>query len=176
MEIPGDMHAKGYLCEAAFKAHSSGGLHKLLSDVMKRPKLTKEAFKKRKFEDNNLNRIIEGVRDASQSYGMAAVLAFECSSVFPSSDELKRTLQKYGNHNNVLLQRFKEWLIAFHRLEKFLSKGFRSLVSTQVNLKTFSTKYSKSRCILPFIIIFIIFSYALLKIIKIETLSNFLCH
>ena len=109
-EIPGDMHAKGYLCEAAFKAHGSGGLHKLLSDVMKRPKLTKEAFKKRKFQDNNLNRIIEGVRDASQSYGMAAVLAFERSSLFPSRDELKRTLQKYGNHNNILLQRFKEWL------------------------------------------------------------------
>jgi hypothetical protein len=109
-EIPGDMHAKGYLCEAAFKAHGSGGLHKLLSDVMKRPKLTKEAFKKRKFQDNNLNRIKEGVRDASQSYGMAAVMAFERSSLFPSSDELKRTLQKYGNHNNILLQRFREWL------------------------------------------------------------------
>ena len=109
-EIPGDMHAKGYLCEAAFKAYGSGGLHKLLSDVMNRSKRTKEAFKKRKFQDNNLNRIIEGVRDASQSYGMAAVMAFELSSLFPSSDELKRTLQKYGNHNNILLQRFKEWL------------------------------------------------------------------
>ena len=104
------MHAKGYLCEAAFKAHGSGGLHKLLSDVMKWSKLTKEAFKKRKFQDNNLNRIKAGVRDASQSYGMAAVMALERSSLFPSSDELKRTLQKYGNHNNMLLQRFKEWL------------------------------------------------------------------
>ena len=38
------------------------------------------------------------------------------------------------------------FMIAFHRLEKFFSKPFRSLVSTQVNLKTFSTKYSKSKC------------------------------
>ena len=45
------MHAKGYLCEAAFKAHGSRGLHKILNVIMKRPKLTKEAFKKRKFQD-----------------------------------------------------------------------------------------------------------------------------
>ena len=109
-EVPGDMQAKGYLCEAAFKAHGSGGLHKILNVVMKRPKLTKEAFKKRKFQDQNLNRIKEGVRDASQSYGMAAVLEFKCSSSFPSSDELKRSLQRFGNHNEVLLRKFKEWL------------------------------------------------------------------
>ena len=102
-EVPGDMHAKGYLCEAAFKAHGSGGLHKILNVVMKRPKLTKEAFKKHKFQDQNLNRIKEGVRDASQSYRMAAVLEFKCSSSFPSSDKLKRLLQRFGNYNKVLL-------------------------------------------------------------------------
>ena len=72
--------------------------------------LTKEAFKKRKFQDQNLNWIKEGIHDASQSYGMVAVLEFKRSSSFPSSDELKRSLQRFGNHNEVLLQKFKEWL------------------------------------------------------------------
>jgi hypothetical protein len=36
------MHAKGYLFEAAFKAMGVGGFHKVVNDVMKRPKLTKE--------------------------------------------------------------------------------------------------------------------------------------
>ena len=44
-EIPGDMHAKGHLCEATFKAHGMGGFHKVVNYVMKRPKLTEEAFK-----------------------------------------------------------------------------------------------------------------------------------
>ena len=109
-EVPGNMHAKGYLCEAGFKAHGSGGLHKILNTVMKRSKLTKEAFKKRKFQDQNLNRIKEGVHDASQSYGMAAVSASQHLLSFPTTNELKRSLQKYGNHNEVLLQKFKEWL------------------------------------------------------------------
>lgn len=50
-EIPGDMHAKGHLCEAAFKAHGKGGFHKVVNDVMKRPKLTEEVFRKRKFAE-----------------------------------------------------------------------------------------------------------------------------
>ena len=41
---------------------------------------------------------------------MAAVLEFKRSSSFPSSDELKRSLQRFGNHNEVLLRKFKEWL------------------------------------------------------------------
>jgi hypothetical protein len=68
-EIPGDMHAKGHLCEATFKAHGKSGFHKLVHSVMKRPKLTEEAFKKRKFQEQNLNHIQEAVRDASFAYG-----------------------------------------------------------------------------------------------------------
>ena len=77
---------------------------------MKRPKLTKEAFKKRKFQDQNLNRIKEGVRDGSQSYGMAAVKEFQASHFFPSDEELRKALQKFGSHNEILLERFKKWL------------------------------------------------------------------
>ena len=106
------MHAKGYLCEASFKAHGNGGLHKVLNVIMKRPKLTKEAFKKRKFQDNNLNRIKEGVRDASESYGMAAIAAFQCSASFPSSGEFSSEniakIWKSQRHSPAKIQRMVE--------------------------------------------------------------------
>ena len=71
------MHAKGHLCEAAFKAHEKGGLHKVVTAVMNRPKLTEEAFKKkRKFQEQNLQHIQEAVTDASSAYGVAAVIEF----------------------------------------------------------------------------------------------------
>ena len=90
------MHAKGCLCEAAFKALGDGGFHKVVNVVMKRHKVTKEAFKKRKFQD--------------QSYGMAAIKEFHSSPKFPSVDDLKKSLTRSGNHNEILLKRFKEWL------------------------------------------------------------------
>ena len=62
-EFPGDMHTKGYLCEACFKVMGKGGFHYLTHTVMKRPKLTQEAFGKKKFQEQNLNRIKEAVRD-----------------------------------------------------------------------------------------------------------------
>lgn len=109
-EVPGDMHTKGYLCEAVFKTHGVGGFHKVVNSIMNRPKLTKEAFKKRKFQENNLNRIKESVRDGSFAYGMAAVQEFRKSSDFPTRDDLLKNLTKFGNHNQILLQRFKKWL------------------------------------------------------------------
>ena len=109
-EVPGDMHTKGYLCEAAFKAQGVGGFHKMVNSVMNRPKLTKEAFKKHKFQDNNLNRIKESVRDGSNAYGMAAVQEFLKSSEFPTISEMSKDLRKFGNHNQILLQHFKKWL------------------------------------------------------------------
>ena len=109
-EIPGDMHAKGYLCEVAFKALGDGGFHKVVNVVMKRQKVTKEAFKKRKFQDQNLNRIKESIRDGSQSYSMAAIKEFHSSLKFPSVDDLKKSLTRSSNRNEILLKRFKEWL------------------------------------------------------------------
>ena len=82
---------KGYLCEAVFKAHGVGGFHKVVNSVMNRPKLTKEAFKKRKFQDNNLNRIKESVRDGSYAYGMAAVQEFRMSPDFPWNKDCCKT-------------------------------------------------------------------------------------
>ena len=109
-EIPGEMHVKGYLCGAAFNALSDGGFHKVVNVVMKRHKVTKEAFKKRKFQDQNLNRIKESVRDGSQSYGMAAIKEFHSSPKFFSVDDLKKSLTRSSNHNEILLKLFKEWL------------------------------------------------------------------
>ena len=34
-EFPGDLHAKGYLCEVCFKAMADGGFHYLIHTVMK---------------------------------------------------------------------------------------------------------------------------------------------
>ena len=109
-EILGDMHAKGHLCEAAFKAHGQGGFQKVVHDVMKRPKLTEEAFKKRKFQEQNLNHIQEGVRYASCAYGFAAVQEFKMSKEFPSDEQLTAALQRFGNHNSLLLEKFISWL------------------------------------------------------------------
>ena len=110
IEIPGDMHAKGHLCEATFKAHGKGGFKKVVNGVMERHKLTDEAFKKRKFQEQNLNHIQEAVRDASCAYGFAAVQEFAKSQEFPSDEDLTACLRKNGNHNAVLLDSFKKWL------------------------------------------------------------------
>ena len=108
-EIPGDMHAKGHLCEAAFKAHGKGGFHKVVNDVMKRPKLTEEVFRKRKFQKQNLQHIQEAVRDGRCAYGIAAVHEFKVSKEFPCDDDLKKAMRKDGNHNNILVGKFKLW-------------------------------------------------------------------
>ena len=109
-EIPGDMHAQGHLCEADFKAHGKGGFHKVVHEVMQRPKLNEEAFKKKKFQEQTLQHIKEAVRDGSCAYGLAAVQEFHVSGKFPSDDELKKSLRKCGNYNNILLEKFKDWL------------------------------------------------------------------
>lgn len=109
-EIPGDMHTKGHLCEAAFKAHGKGGFHILVQTVMNRKKLTKEAFKKRKFQEQNLQHIQEAVKDGSFAFGLAAVQEFKLSDEFPSEDVLKEALRKHGSHNKVILCAFKKWL------------------------------------------------------------------
>ena len=77
---------------------------------MKRYKLTKEVFKKRKFQEQNLDHIKESVRDASKAYGFAAAQESKASEEFPSEEELTAALRKHGNHNDVLLSEFKKWL------------------------------------------------------------------
>ena len=109
-EIPGDLHTKGYLCEAAYKAQKTGVFHYLVNKVMKRPKVTEEAFKSRKFQQQNLSRIQEAVRDGGMALGLAVVYNFQKSENFPSKEMLDEHFTLAGNHNQLLLQCFKDWL------------------------------------------------------------------
>ena len=106
------MHTKGYLCEATIKAMADGGFHHLMHTVMKRPKLTRETFGKRKFQEQNLSRIKEAVRDGGVAFGLTAVQEFKKSTYFPENSQLTESLRRTGSHNDVLLSGFKEWLQA----------------------------------------------------------------
>ena len=77
---------------------------------MKRPKVTEEAFTSRKFQDQNLSRIQEAVRDASLALGLAAVCEFKNSEHFPSEEELKESDNVHGDHNQLMLTTFKSWI------------------------------------------------------------------
>ena len=96
-EVPGDLHTKGYLCEAAYKAQKSGVFLYVVNKVMKRPKVIDEAFRARKFQQQNLQRIQEAVRDGAMAIGLAAVQNFKISEDFPSKEDF-------------LLKSFKQWL------------------------------------------------------------------
>ncbi|XP_028396960.1 uncharacterized protein LOC114520826 [Dendronephthya gigantea] len=124
---PGDLHNKGYFCEMVYKVHGSSGFHYLLSEVLKRKRLTREVFKKKKFQENNLVKVREGINDACRAYGIAAALQFTGSNEFPSKEQLRNT----GSTTTTLLSKFKEWLskscendVAFkHRATSFLLYG-----------------------------------------------------
>jgi hypothetical protein len=77
---------------------------------LKRPKLTKEAFKKKKFSEGNLDRIREAVRDGARSYGLAAVPEFKDSDLFPSEVDKRQCFRSTGSHVKLFLERFKAWL------------------------------------------------------------------
>lgn len=106
----GDMHNKGYLSEACFKEHSQSGLHYIVHDVLKRKKLTAEAFKARKFQENFLLQIREANRDVCFGYCIAACLEFHESRFFPTNSDLAHSMKSHGNHSDIILKRFKEWL------------------------------------------------------------------
>ncbi len=117
----------GYFCEAVYKVHGSSGFHYLLSEVLKRKGLTREVFKKKKFQENNLVKVREGINDACRAYGIAAALQFAESNEFPSTEELLKT----SSTTTTILSKFKEWLskcsendVAFqHRSTSFLVYG-----------------------------------------------------
>ena len=77
---------------------------------MKRAKVTEEAFKSRKFRHQNLSRIQEAVRDGGMALGLAAVHNFKKSEKFPTKEKLDEHLASAGNHNELILQSFKDWL------------------------------------------------------------------
>ena len=108
--IPGDLHTKGYFCEACFKEQGPGGFHYITNKVMKRPKLISDVFKRKKFESGNQDRIKEAVQDCAWSYGLAAVIEFAKSDYYPGPRVRAGCLKKNGNHNDVLHDAFIQWL------------------------------------------------------------------
>ena len=78
--------------------------------VMNREKVTDDAFGDKKFQHQNLNRIDEAVRDVAVAYGIAAVQTFKESEFFPSQESLVSYERAHGNHHELLLSSFKEWI------------------------------------------------------------------
>lgn len=76
--------------------------------VMNRNRVTDDTFGDKKFQQQNLNRIDEAVRDVSVAYGLAAVQEFKASTHFPSDESLAVLYKIHRNHQN-LLDAFKEW-------------------------------------------------------------------
>ena len=105
----GDLHNKGYHCEAVFKEHGQIGLLYVVAEVMKRKQLTKEAFKNKKFQENYLSQIREAVRDTRKAYGIAACFDFKESTDFPTKRQLTKCKMESGSHNRILLEQFKSW-------------------------------------------------------------------
>ena len=77
---------------------------------MKRPKVTEEAFRSQKFQEQNLTRIQEAVREGSMTLDLAAVHNFQMSNQFPSKEMLNEHYRVFGNHNALILESFKTWL------------------------------------------------------------------
>ncbi|KAL9978042.1 hypothetical protein ACROYT_G015519 [Oculina patagonica] len=86
------------------------GFHYLVHTVMKRPKLTQEAFGKKKSLEQNLSQIKEAVRDGGLAHGLSVVQEFKNSGNFPSESVLSASLCRSGSNNDVLLDAFKKWL------------------------------------------------------------------
>lgn len=86
-EVPGDMHAKGYLYEVCKKVMKPGGLMHILCNAISWTKITEGSFGQKRFQEQNLNRIEEAVRDMGVAFGMAAVLEYRDSTSFPSKEE-----------------------------------------------------------------------------------------
>ena len=82
----------------------------MIINVLDRKKLTSEVFKERKFNEDNLTKIREAIKDVSMSYGIAAALEFKESQKFPNATELSASLRDDKTHGLLLLKCFKEWL------------------------------------------------------------------
>ena len=87
--------------------------------VMKREKVTDDAFGDKKFQHQNLNRIDEAVRDVSMAYGLAAVQSFKASELFPTQASLDAHGKTNGNHHDLLLNSFNKWIECQSRKVQF---------------------------------------------------------
>ena len=77
---------------------------------MRRSKLSAEVFKDKKYEEDNLRKIKEALRDVARSYGIATVVQFKLSEFYPSPEALQACTRKSGDQNQVMLESFKKFL------------------------------------------------------------------
>lgn len=84
----------------------------IIREVLGRVKVTDDSFGQKKFQEQNLSRIEEALRDVAFAFGMAAALEFRSSGSFPSLELLKRCKRETGYHNLVLVNKFKEWIVS----------------------------------------------------------------
>ena len=101
---------EGYIYEVCKKAMGPGGFMCVAQQVMQRNKVTDDAFGEKKFQQQNLNRIDEAVRDVAMAYGLAAVQEFKASAHFHSDVDVDAHHKENGNHQDLLLRSFKEWI------------------------------------------------------------------
>ena len=94
---------EGYLYEVCKKSMGPGGFMCVAQQVMQCNKVTDHAFGEKKFQQQNLNRIDEAVRDVAMAYGLAAVQEFKASAHFPSDVDLDAHHKENGNHQDLLL-------------------------------------------------------------------------
>ena len=109
----------GYLLEVCKKTMGPGGFMCVLHHVIKRHNLNDAAFGDKKFQNQNLGKIDEAVRDICMAYGLAAVQLYKKSEFFPTESELTDHLNRFNNHNQLLLETFKRWLAKASESRKF---------------------------------------------------------
>ncbi|KAI8490282.1 hypothetical protein Bbelb_320200 [Branchiostoma belcheri] len=128
-EMPGDLHAAGYVEECFAKSQGPGGLYYIITDVLKRKKIKKETYGKDKFKDNNLQLIREANRDVAYGYGLSAVLEFRQSDMFPSEEEFSSCgPDKEGKSgHNIACDEY---------VESYIVKPLKQYCSGQTTLKT----------------------------------------
>ena len=64
-----------------------------MSEVLKRPRLTSEAFRKNKITDRNLDHIREAVLDRAMAYILAAFSEIKKSNLLPTEAEMLQCLR-----------------------------------------------------------------------------------
>ena len=105
----GDFHARGYVNESIARIAGQGGFWHVTKHIMKCPTVNPTTFK-HKFKVNNYNNNEEALLDFDDSMSIAMVKTFEESTFFPSAADLDNCLKRTDSHNEILLNKFQEWL------------------------------------------------------------------
>ena len=92
----GDFHARDYVWHVTER-------------VMKRPTVNPKSFKS-KFKENNYNNNEEALLEYDTGVSLAMIKSYQESTFFPTSEQLSECKATTGNHNDILLEKFEEWI------------------------------------------------------------------